>query len=117
MRLTLELESYQLPAGVAEVAHVEEKGSRRRRASGSCTEEPGNYAGDDEEAVRTPGEIRVSTREIRRAKYETAGPAVHLLELRKTGVTAYFILPNINIRGDKMCEYFLSGRIVYFNLP
>ena len=30
------------------------------------------------------GEIRVGTRGIRRAKFQTAGPAVHLLELQKT---------------------------------
>ena len=28
-----------------------------------------------------------------------------------------FYPPEYFIRGDKMCEYFLSGRIVYFNLP
>ena len=49
-----------------------------RCASGSC---PGNYAEDNE--IRIPGEIRVGTRGgIRRAKFETAGLADHLLELQ-----------------------------------
>ena len=90
MRLTLELESYQLHvpaknAGVAEVAHVEEKGSRDERVA--------VVQKSQETMLETMKKLseRLERLELVRGRLgeqntrQHAEPAVHLLELRKTG--------------------------------
>ena len=65
------------------MAHVEEKGSRDELVA--VVQKRQETMLETMKKLSERLERRAGTRVIRRAKFETAGQAVHLLELRKTG--------------------------------